>query len=80
MSKVITFALLSSSLRLAWGAIRIGMIGQEWAMNTERQSATVGKLSSILVAAGEALEAKVDRAATRRGVLENVLERVAYEG
>lgn len=80
MSNVITFALLTSSLRLAWGAIRIGSAGQEWAMMTERRHVAVERLSGYLVLIGAALEAKVDRTASRRGVLADVLNRVAYAG
>jgi hypothetical protein len=80
MANGITFTLLTSSLRLAWAAIRIGQVGQEWAMTTEREHLMVEKLGRFLVGAGETLEAKVDRVATRRGVLVDVLDRVAHEG
>lgn len=75
MSNAITFALLTSSLRLAWGVIRIGSVGQEWAMKAEWSHAIVANLSSALVKAGEALEAIVDRAATQCGLQEELLGR-----
>lgn len=78
MSNIIACALLTSSLRVAWAAIRVGSVGQEWAMKTEWPHAIVQKLSRILAESGESLEAMVDHAATRRGLLEEVLERVAH--
>jgi hypothetical protein len=80
MTNTITSALLASTLRFAWGLIRIGTIAYERAMTAERRPDAVERLRERVVAARETLEAMVDRTAARRGVLADVLDRVAYVG
>jgi hypothetical protein len=80
MTNTITLALLASTLRLAWGIIRIGSIAHEWTMTAERRPDAIERLCQRAVGAGETLVAMVDRAAARRGIFADVLDRVAYAG
>ena len=79
MTNTITLA-PASALRSAWGLIRVVTIAHEWTMMAERRPDAIERRCERVVAAGETLEAMVDRFAARRGVLADVLNRVAYAG
>jgi hypothetical protein len=59
ITNIITIALLTSTLRMAWAVIHRGQRAYEWVLIAERRPDAMERLCKRVVAAGEILEVMV---------------------